>query len=107
MLADRPSDRDATGLVDGLPFSREDLPRALRPLEDLVRRFSTGDDAFREELLANASDAEREELRARVGPLLPKINEWLDSFASRPLSHEAILIGRLAEALCELRSREA
>jgi len=106
-LADRLRNRDVSGLVDGLSFSREALPRDLRHLEDLIRRFATGDDTTREELLENASAEEREELRSRVCPLLPTIDKFLDSFGRRPLSNEATLVARLAEAVDELRSREA
>jgi hypothetical protein len=106
-LADRLRERDVPGLVDGLSFSPQALPWELRHLEDLIRRFATGDDVLREELLASASAEEREELRTRVDPLVPRINEFLDSFGSRPLTNEATLIARLAEAVDELRSREA
>lgn len=106
-LAERLRDREVSGFVDGLAFSPKALPRDLRHLEDLIRRFATGDDVFRDELLASASPEELEELRTRVDPLLPAINKFLDSFGGRALSTEATLLARLAEAVDELRRRKA
>jgi hypothetical protein len=93
--------------VDGLPFSVKKLPKDLQPLGPLVRRFAVGGDDIRSQVLSEASEKQRLELCQRVVPLLPRIDAFLDSFGSRPLSNEAILIGHLAEAVLELRQREA
>jgi hypothetical protein len=93
-------------VVDGLEFSVSELPEELQPLASLIRKFAIGDDAERSELLAQASAAEHERMRKHVGPLLPRIDQFLKSFGSRPLSNEAILLGRLAEAVAELLARK-
>jgi hypothetical protein len=101
-LADHVCTCDEPLLIDGLTFNVENVPEDLRILESLVRRFAVGDDDLRCEILAAVSSIERGQLRDRVTPLLPQINQFLDSFADRPQSSEAILIGYLAEAVCEL-----
>jgi hypothetical protein len=93
-------------LVDGLTFDREKVPADLRPLESLVRRFAVGDDNLRAELLAEATPDERAQLSHRVTPLLSRIDAFLDTFGE-PLSDEAILLGRLAEAACEINCSDA
>lgn len=106
-VADRVRDRADDDVIDGLPFVVDKLPPDLQSLSPLVRRFAVGDDAIRGDLMSEASEVERAELRAQVEPLLPRINAFLDSFGKRPLSNEAMLIGRLAEAVVELGRREA
>jgi hypothetical protein len=106
-LADCVRDRGDDRVIDGLPFAVEKLPPALRPLAPLIRRFAIGDDAIRGDLTGEASAAEQMRVCAQVEPLLPQINAYLDSFGSQPLSNEAMLLGRLAEAVAELGSREA
>jgi hypothetical protein len=93
-------------LVDGLTFDREKVPADLRPLESLVRRFAVGDDDLRAELLAEATPDERAQLSHRVTPMLSRIDAFLDTFGE-PLSDEAILLGRLAEAACEVNRTDA
>jgi hypothetical protein len=106
-LADSVRGRGGDGVVDGLPFSVEKLPPALQSLAGPIRRFAIGDDAIRGDPIGEASAAELARVRAQVEPLLPQINAFLDSFGSQPLSNEAMLLGRLAEAVAELGSREA
>jgi hypothetical protein len=106
-LADRVRNETREGLIDGLAFSVEKLPPALQSLAPLVHRFATGDDAIRDDLITETAAAEWALVCAQVEPLLPQINAFLDSFGARPLSNEATLIGRLAEAVVERGSREA
>ena len=91
-------------LIDGLTFDPEQVPADLRALEPLVRRFAVGDDELRTELLADATPDEREQLSQRVTPLLSRIDAFLDTSGE---SDEAILLGRLAEAACEINRRDA
>ncbi len=100
--ADHLKNLDAQNHVDGLSFSVERLPIDLQSLEPLVKRFAISDDDMRQEMLHQASDAELERLKVQVEPLLARINQFLDSFGTNPLSKEAILISRLAEAVAEL-----
>ncbi len=93
-------------LVDGLTFDLEKVPADLRPLESLVRRFAVGDDILRAELLAEATPDERAQLSHWVTPLLSRIDAFLDTF-EEPHSDEAILLGRLAEATCEINRSDA
>lgn len=89
-------------LVDGMPFDPANIPEQLRVLEPLIRRFASGDDELRAELISKASAKTRRRLRDETLPLLPAINAFLDSFGDDALSPEAILLGNLAEAVCEL-----
>lgn len=91
-------------LIDGLTFDPEKVPVNLRALEPLARRFAVGDDELRTELLADATPHEREQLSQRVTPLLSRIDAFLDTSGE---SDEAILLGRLAEAACEINRRDA
>lgn len=91
-------------LVDGAPFDVSRLPTDLQKLASYVRRWSVGDDVRRAERLERAATWELESLLREVTPMLPRINEYLDSFGDAGLPDEAVLIGRLAEAVDEVKS---
>ncbi len=93
---------DGVPRVDGLPFDAAQLPIDLRPLADQVVWWSVGDDEARARRLNDASSDERRDLVRVVSPLLPRINDYLDSFGDAALSNEAVLVGNLAEAAAEL-----
>lgn len=80
----------------------ENMPPALRVLIPYIEKYSIGDDLTRVKLAERLSKKKKQELLDVVGPLLPEINIYLDSFVDKPLSDEAILIGALAEFVCEL-----
>jgi hypothetical protein len=89
-------------VVDGLGLDPERLPPDLRQLVPLVEKWAVGDDVEREALLAAGSPDELRHLVETVSPLSPRINAYLDSFASGEMPEEAAMIGRLAEAVSEL-----
>jgi len=89
-------------IVDGLRLDAERLPPDLRPLVPLVERWAIGDDVERGERLREAEPEEVKRLVETVGPLLARIDSYLDSFAPDEVPEEAALIGRLAEAVAEL-----
>jgi hypothetical protein len=98
-----------TGLmqIDGLELDSKKLPSHLRSLAPYIAWWAIGDDVDRERRLARAKRAEVKKLLFDATPLLKSINRYLDSFGDAPLPDEAILIGRLAEAVAELQIRAA
>lgn len=95
-----------TVVVDGMDFDPKKLPKSLRPLATYVVRWAVGDDAERDHQISGAKPREIERLLRVATPLLESIDQYLDSFGSNPLTDEAVLIGRLAEAVAELRLRK-
>ena len=92
------SDRE----VDGLRINPSLLPADLWDLVPLIEMWAVGDDLERQELLEEASPEELDQLVKTVGPLMDRINEYLDSFAWDEVPEEAALVGRLAEAVAQL-----
>ena len=78
------------------------VPPSLRVLIPYAKKYSVGDDLLRSQLGDGLSNREKKELIAVVAPLLPDINTFLDSFGDDPLNDEAIVMGSLAEFVCEL-----
>jgi hypothetical protein len=74
-------------------------------LAPLVEKWAVGDDVDRGARLEAADPSEVRHLLDTVGPLLSRIDEYLDSFAPMEVPEEAALIGRLAEAVAELQGR--
>jgi hypothetical protein len=85
----------------------EELPPALRPLVRYFSRLAVDDDDLRTQRLASLNSRQVISLLNDVSPLLAEIDSYLNSFRDRPLTETAILMGRLAEAVAELRAREA
>lgn len=80
----------------------ENVPPILRILIPYAKKYSIGDDLLRVQLGDALSNKEKKELIAIVSPLFADINKFLDSFGDDPLNNEAIVIGSLAEFVCEL-----
>jgi hypothetical protein len=97
----------ASNLVDGLPFDPSLLPEPLRALEPLIRDFAVGDDQLRTEAIDAAAPKTVAHLVEAVMPLMPDINAFLSSFGNEPVPPEAILLGRLAEAVSEILAADA
>jgi hypothetical protein len=89
-------------MIDGLALDTKALPKDLRGLVPHIVNWAVGDDVERQERIDNAMQAELTRLLKEVGPSLGRINEFLDSFGSRTFPNEAILLGRLAEAVVEV-----
>ena len=66
-------------------------------------RRNIQDDCEREQLMEETSQKQKVKLLNTVNPLMNTINQFLDSFGDEPLSHEAILLGNLAELISELQ----
>jgi hypothetical protein len=87
--------------------SVEKLPVDLQPLGALFGRWAIGDDTVRSQRLARAGRRELAALRRAVEPLLPQIDTYLGGLADTAWSPAAIRLSQLAEAIAELRAREA
>lgn len=105
----RPPRDDRTGLViiEGLALDPSLLPKDLRSLVSHMQRWAVGDDVDRHERLVTAKRGELKKLLQAVGPLLGRIDEYLDSFGSVPLPDEAVLLEQLVEAVAEVRVAKA
>jgi len=93
-------------IVDGLKLDPRTLPKHLRHLVPLIEQWAVGDDVERSDKLARAKRRDMKELLRDVGPLLSPIDDYLDSFGSERLPDEALLLGRLAEAVAELQAKQ-
>ena len=82
---------------------KKNIPENLRPLVPLLKKWSIPDDSEREQLMEETSEKQERNLVKKVNPYMPKINAFLDSFGDEALSHEAILLGNLAELISELQ----
>jgi hypothetical protein len=87
-------------------LSTENVPPILRVLIPYAKKYSIADDLLRVQFGNGLSNKEKRELTNIVSPLFPDINNFLDSFGEDPLSDEAIVIGNLAEFVCELSLQE-
>lgn len=83
------------------------LPADLRHLAPFFSSLAIADDADRERRVRRLSRSRRQALVDEIGPLLPRIDSFLDSFGAAPLPDAAIAIGQLAELVAELRAPEA
>ena len=80
----------------------DNLPAKFRELVPLIERWVESDDADRDALLDEASDAELQELVRVVEPRFQQINEYLDSFEGSP-PESATGLGTLVECAAEAR----
>jgi hypothetical protein len=81
----------------------KNIPENLRQLIPLLKKWCIADDSEREQLMEETSEKQKLKLLTVVNPYITGINEFLDSFGDEPLSHEAILLGNLAELVSELQ----
>jgi len=89
---------EAQDLVDP-----QKLPEDLRSLIPLFSEWAIMDDLERKEKLQKSSKTKLKKVMEFVYPKMNEINGYLDSFKDNPLPNEAILIGRLAELVSELK----
>jgi len=84
------------------------LPDALRPLIPLLAKWAIDDDDERSRKLKRCTPSARKKLIDAVVPLLPAIDNFLDSFGANP-PEGACALGSLAQAALEAQSllREA
>jgi hypothetical protein len=75
------------------------LPPEFAELQDLADRFAISDDLDRESATDAATLAEKQQLVARLNPRFEAINTYLDEHDDE----SAHLLGRLAEAGCEVQ----
>lgn len=83
-------------------FDGSKISTDLQCLIPLIAEWAISDDLERQEKIERSTISELDELVHIVGPKIHLINEYLDSFGSEPLHHEAISIGSLAELVSEL-----
>jgi len=79
------------------------LPDALRPLIPLLAKWAIDDDDERSRKLKRCTRSTRQKLVDAVVPLLPAIDNFLDSFGANP-PEEACALGSLAQAALEAQS---
>ena len=53
--------------------------------------------------MEETTEKQKKKIVNKVYPYMTEINEFLNSFGDNPLSHEAILIGNLAELVSEIQ----
>jgi hypothetical protein len=82
---------------------KKNIPENLKPLIPLLKKWSIPDDSEREQLMEETSEKQKKKIVKTVGPYMVEINKFLDSFGDDALSHEAILLGNLAELVSELQ----
>jgi len=75
------------------------LPTEFSDLQDLADRFAISDDLDRQSATDAAAVAEKQGLVARLKPRFEAINAYLDEHDDE----SAHLLGRLAEAACEVQ----
>lgn len=95
--------------IDLMPHERRapsafaTLPEALRPLVPFLTKWAIDDDAERSRKLKRCTRSTRQKLVDAVVPLLPIIDDFLDSFGANP-PEEACALGSLAQAALEAQS---
>jgi len=102
IVAKLPADKPE-GIIEGI----EQLPPRLRELAPLFADWAISDDQERTQKIEHANQRRLRKVRAAVEPLLPEINNYLNSFGSEPLTPAAMHLGDLAQAIAEIRAGEA
>jgi hypothetical protein len=87
----------------GAPAAFATFPEALRPLVALLAKGAIDDDDERSRKLKRCTRSTRQKLVDAVVPLLPTIDNFLDSFGANP-PEEAWARGSLAQAALEAQS---
>jgi uncharacterized membrane protein YgaE (UPF0421/DUF939 family) len=88
---------------DRQKINPNNIPDNLKVLLPFLKKYSVGDDSERDELVEQMSDNQKTVLKDTIFPLMPVIEEYLDSFEKNFFTHEASLISNLAELVAELR----
>jgi len=102
-------------LVGALPSAADEgtlegiaqMPSRLQELAPLFADWAISDDEERGRKIGHASLRRLRKVRDAVEPLLPEIDEYLRSFGKQPLTPAAMQLGDLAQAIAEIRAREA
>lgn len=79
------------------------IPRTLRPLLPVLQKWGISDDQLREEKIETTSKEDLISLTNFIDSYISEINQFLDNFGDAPLSHEAMLMGNLAELSDEIK----
>jgi len=86
-----------------LPADAHMVPKQLRGLLPLLKRWGAPDDAERGRILESASKRALQKLVSTVEPHFNEIDVYLRSFDSLPMPEAAIALGTLAECASEAR----
>ena len=86
-----------------LPADAHMVPKQLRALLPLLKRWGEPDDAERGRILESASKRALQKLVSTVKPHFDEIDVYLRSFDNLPMSEAAIALGTLAECAIEAR----
>ena len=83
----------------------EVLPTQFHPIIPLIKKWAVADDSERNDLLATTPVTALRALADEVSPYLHAIDSYLDSFAGKAPTEEAVALGRLAECTLDARQR--
>lgn len=78
------------------------LPVDFHHLIPLIQKWAIADDSDRDDLISPTTGS-LQKLVDQVQPYLTKIDSYLDSYGGRPLTPEAIALGKLAESALEAK----
>lgn len=86
--------------MEDIDISR--IPRTLRSLSPLLKKWATSDDEMRQGKIKSASTEELKQIASKIHSKTNEINAYLDSFCGQPLTYEATLLGNLSELADEI-----
>jgi hypothetical protein len=87
----------------------DEVPKHLRDLIPLARKFGVGDDADRGDIMKAASNSELEELEEAVSTRQQEIAEWLNTFPENGISDTAsffLYLGSACDEVCLYKSHK-
>jgi hypothetical protein len=83
-------------------LDRARVPADLRHLIPLAEKWGVGDDIIRNDMIDEASDAEKRELHDALYEADDRVTEWLTTFPTGEMSDEAAAFMHMQEALAEM-----
>lgn len=81
----------------------DELPSTLQPLVPFISKWGISDDEKRWQKIQRSASSTRQKLVDTVVPLLPAIDEYLDTFKGASPSPEACELGNVAQAALEVQ----
>ena len=83
-------------------LKKDNVPEELQHLVSLAAMWGIGDDAIRGDIVAAATDEDKQTLIAAMDGKLVFVDKWLESFAEGSMTDEAAAFMYLAAAIEEL-----
>lgn len=94
--------KDVFKMQNTVKIFKKNIPENLQVLLPLMKKWAIPDDGEREQAIEGLSNNQKVKLINMVEPFMNEINKFLDSFEDGALTHEATLLGNLAELVSEL-----